>query len=185
MIRDSPKQLRNSPEQLVVSPDAVPVSQRSWIYRQLVVPVLALLGSGASPEKLAWSLALGLLVGINPLLGSTTVLCLALAFVLRLNLVASQITNHAVYPFQLLMVLPFLRAGSLLFDTAPLPMSGPALLHAARSHPLELIRLLWTWEWHALVVWSAVSLVGVPVAAFALTPILRRLILRVEQQPIS
>ena len=170
--------VHDPPKHDLASPHTTPVPQHSWMYRQTVLPVLALLRRGTSPENLAWSLALGLLVGVNPLLGSTTVLCLVLAYLFRLNLVAAQISNHAVYPLQLLLVLPFLRAGSLLFDTAPLPMTGPALLHAARSHPFELMRLLWRWEWHALVVWTAVSLVGVPIATFALTPLLRRLLVR-------
>ena len=177
--------IHDPPNHDIVCADTAPIVQHSWIYRQMVLPVLGLLRRGTSPEKLAWSLALGILVGVNPLLGSTTVLCLALAFLFRLNLVAAQISNHAVYPLQLLLVLPFLRAGSLLFETAPLPMTGPALLHAARSHPFELVRLLWRWEWHALMVWTVVSLVGVPVAAFALTPLLRRLLARTSKDQVS
>ncbi|WP_433983369.1 DUF2062 domain-containing protein [Tunturiibacter empetritectus] len=90
---------------------------------------------GASPEKLAWSLAVGLLIGINPILGSTTVLCLAVAFLLRLNIAASQLGNHIVYPLQLVLVIPFIRLASRVFNTAPMPLSANELLHAARERP--------------------------------------------------
>ncbi len=141
---------------------------------------------GASPEKLAWSIAAGLLIGINPIIGSTTVLCLAFAVVFRLNVAASQIGNHVVYPLELLLVIPFIRAASRVFHTAPMPLSASELLHAAREHPVDLTRQLWLWEWHAFLLWIILAAVAVPVVALALTPLLRRLLVRVErhQYPI-
>ncbi|HEY0163051.1 MAG TPA: DUF2062 domain-containing protein, partial [Edaphobacter sp.] len=119
-------------------------------HRRFVQPLLALLNLGTSPERLAWSIAAGLLIGINPLLGTATTLCFLIALALRLNLAASQLANYAVYPLQILLVVPFLRAGSFVFHTAPIPLSRSGLLAAARQHPLELMRSIWLWEWHAL-----------------------------------
>ncbi len=133
-----------------------------------------------SPEKLAWSLAAGLLIGINPVLGSTTVLCLAAAFVFRLNVAASQIVTHLVYPLELLLVIPFLRLGTHLFDTDPMPMSLRELAEMAHHHPIKLIRELWFWEWHALAVWAVVALVATPIAARCFTPLLRRLLVHIR-----
>jgi uncharacterized protein (DUF2062 family) len=153
----------------------------NWIYRRVALPILALLRMGASPEKLAWSIAAGLLIGINPILGSTTLLCLAIAFVFRLNLAASQIGNHVVYPLELVLIIPFIHIASRVFHTAPMPLSANELLHAAREHPLALSRQLWLWEWHAFVLWAILAVVAIPVVAFALTPILRKLLARVER----
>jgi uncharacterized protein (DUF2062 family) len=152
----------------------------NWLYRRVALPVLALLRMGASPEKLAWSLAVGLLIGINPILGSTTVLCLAVAFVLRLNIAASQLSNHVVYPLEIVLVIPFIRLASRVFHTAPMPLSANELLHAARERPLALSRQLWLWEWHAFVLWAIFAVIAIPVIALLLTPLLRRLLKRVE-----
>jgi len=141
---------------------------------------------GASPEKLAWSIAAGLLIGINPILGSTTVLCLAIAFVFRLNVAASQLGNHIVYPLEIILVIPFTRVASRIFHTAPMPLSANELLHAAKEHPVALSRQLWLWEWHAFLFWIVLAAVAIPLVAITLTPILRRLLGRVErhQYPI-
>jgi uncharacterized protein (DUF2062 family) len=101
---------------------ATPV-HHNWFYRRCVLPILALLRMGATPRTLAWSIAAGLLIGINPVLGTTTVLCLAASFSFRLNAVASQIANHAMFPLELLLVIPFIRLGSLVFHTKPMPLS--------------------------------------------------------------
>lgn len=158
----------------------------NWLYRRVVLPILALLRMGASPEKLAWSIAAGLLIGINPILGSTTVFCLAVAFIFRLNVAASQLGNHIVYPFELILVVPFIRIASRIFQTAPMPLSPNELLRAAREHPVTLSRQLWLWEWHAFILWAILAAIAIPMFALALTPLLRRLLKRVErhQYPI-
>jgi uncharacterized protein (DUF2062 family) len=158
----------------------------NWLYRRVALPIFALLRLGATPEKLAWSIAVGLLIGVNPILGSTTVLCLAVAFLFRLNVAASQIGNHIVYPLELLLVIPFMRLGSFVFHTEPIPLSPKALLESARTNPIALTRQLRHWEWHAFVVWACLAVITIPLIALALTPLLRKLLLRVErhQYPI-
>jgi uncharacterized protein (DUF2062 family) len=164
---------------------AAPV-HHNWLYRRAVLPILALLRMGATPRTLAWSIAAGLLIGINPLIGSTTILCLALTFPFRLNLVATQIANHAAFPLELALVIPFIRLGSRIFHTAPMPLSPHLFLAAARTNPLALTRQLWLWEWHAFLLWLAIALVAAPLLALALTPLLRRLLTRIQrhQYPI-
>jgi uncharacterized protein (DUF2062 family) len=174
-----------------IAPDSAPIPStvpihHNWIYRRVALPILALLRMGASPEKLAWSIAVGLLIGINPLLGSTTILCLVLALLFHLNVAASQLGNHIVYPLQLILVIPFIRVASRVFHTAPMPLSANQLLHAARERPLSLIRQLWLWEWHAFLLWAILAAIAIPALALTLTPIMRRLLERVRsrQYPI-
>jgi uncharacterized protein (DUF2062 family) len=152
-----------------------------WLYRRIALPILALLRMGASPERLAWSIAVGLAIGINPLLGSTTLVCMVVAMAFRLNLAASQVANHAMYPVQIVLVVPFLQLAARVFHAGPLPFSAKTLYADARAHPIHLIAQLWTWEWHALIVWGALAVVLVPVAASLLGPMLQRLLKRVER----
>lgn len=136
---------------------------------------------GASPRTLAWSIAVGLLIGINPVVGTTTLLCLAVTFPFRLNVVAVQIANHAMFPFELVLVIPFIRLGTWVFRTAAMPLSPHLFLQAVRTAPLALTRQLWSWEWHAFVTWAILSAAAAPLIAFGLTPVLRRLDVRVQR----
>lgn len=164
---------------------AAPV-HHGWFYRRTVLPILALLRMGATPRTLAWSVTAGLLIGINPLLGTTTILALAVAFAFRLNVVASQTANHAAWPLEIALILPFIRLGAWVFRTAAMPLSPKLFLEAVRAAPLHVLRQLWMWEWHALVVWAAMAAVAAPLMVMALTPVLDRLLVRIErhQYPI-
>lgn len=95
---------------------------RPFWRRRLLDPLLAQLRQGVTPERLALSLALGLVVGILPVLGATTLVCGVLAVWLRLNQPVIQLVNYLAYPLQLALLLPFLRAGEWLFRQPPLPL---------------------------------------------------------------
>ena len=88
---------------------------KGFLYRKLVWPLLDLLRQGVSPGKIALSLALGVALGVFPVLGSTTTLCALAAFALQLNLPAIQIVNYFVYPLQIALLIPFFRLGEKLF----------------------------------------------------------------------
>jgi len=175
---------------LTSTPHPASPAHHGWVYRlvyrRAILPIFALLRMGAAPRTLAWSIAIGIVIGINPLLGSTTVVCLAASTCFRLNLVASQIANHAMFPLEIALVIPFIRLGTRVFHTAAMPLSPSVFLHAARTSPFALTRQLWLWEWHALVLWAAISVVAAPSIALALTPLLRRLLTRIQrhQYPI-
>lgn len=158
---------------------------RGLLYRRMVLPILAMLRRGASPRRLAWSIAVGLLIGINPVLGTTTFFCFAVAIVLRLNIAASQLANHLVYPLQLLLVVPFLQLGSYAFHTEALPFSSKALLESIRKDPIEFGRRIWRWEWHAFLIWAVIAVILVPLIALALTPLLRKLSIRLQRSKNS
>ena len=74
-------------------------------------PVVSLLAQGLAPDTLALSLAVGLVLGLFPIIGATTALCLLAASVLRLNHVAVQLANFLAYPLQLPLILAFVRLG--------------------------------------------------------------------------
>jgi uncharacterized protein (DUF2062 family) len=57
--------------------------------------------AGRSPATIALILAVGLVLGVFPVYGLPTVLCVAAALVLRLNFSAVQIINQLVSPLQL------------------------------------------------------------------------------------
>lgn len=86
------------------------------VFQKMSNRLLDFLQEGISPEKMALALAIGVTVGIMPLLGVTTLLCTVLALRLKVNIAFLQLVNYIVYPVQLVLYIPFLRIGSGLFS---------------------------------------------------------------------
>ena len=131
--------------------------KQGLFYRRLVRPVLALLTQGVTPEKIALSLAMGIVLGVFPVVGSTTLLCAAAAIVFRLNLPAIQVVNYFVYPLQLILIVPFIRAGEFLFRARHLQLSLAQISAMARTNLPHAISLLWLAALRATLVWLLVA----------------------------
>lgn len=143
----------------------------TWLRRRIWHPLLDLLREGLSPRGLAWSVAVGLALGVFPMLGATTLLCAAVAFTFRLNQVAMQLVNYLAYPLQLALLVPFIRLGEWFFQAEPMPLSLPLILGALKADTLGTIAVFWTRIWHACVVWGLVVLPLMALLALALRPI--------------
>ena len=110
----------------------------SFWQRRVIAPIAAQLRQGITPEKIALTLALGGTLSLFPILGATTALCALAAWRLRLNQPIIQLTNYLLYPLQLLLLLPFYRAGESLFRQPHLPIfSVTELLQRFQLDPIK------------------------------------------------
>jgi uncharacterized protein (DUF2062 family) len=148
---------------------------QEFLHRRLVRPIADLLTQGITPEKIALSIAFGLVLGAFPALGWSTLLCLLLALCLKLNVPAMQLVNYLAYPLQLVLLVPFLRAGEFLFRAPRQAISLPQILAMVRADVWHAITLLWVATMHAIVVWALVAPVAVWVIYKVLAPVMRRL----------
>ena len=137
------------------------MSLASLLRGKVIDPLWSLLRHGVSPDQLAWSVALGSIIGVIPVLGVTTLLCTVVALPLRLNLVAIQAVNWLVYPLQFLLILPFFRLGERLFGAPPLTLAPSELLAMIKADTWGSVQALWSTTMHGLVVWL---IAGIPMA---------------------
>jgi uncharacterized protein (DUF2062 family) len=143
------------------------------VTRQLKHNANLWLRQGVTPRRLAITLALGFAIGCIPVLGVPTVLCAALAFGLRLNLPAIQAANYAAMPFQIALILPFVRLGAWIFSSG----AHPALAAGPQPHLFApgLVFHLGAITGHALVAWLLLAAPAVLILSAAFTAMLRRI----------
>jgi hypothetical protein len=67
--------------------------------------------AGTPPETIALSVVLGLTLGVFPMYGVPTLLCLAAAILFRPHVPLLQAINAATTPLQVALALPFQRLG--------------------------------------------------------------------------
>jgi len=152
----------------------------SWWSRWFVGPVRRQLMQGVSPDCLGWSAAAGVTLGIFPIMGSTTILCAAAAWILRLNQPVTQLCKSAVYPLHLALILVFIRLGQRLFGVPLLTLSIPELMARFQQSPARFGRDFGMAALQGITAWL---LVGPPLAVgikWAITPLMRRAAVRLE-----
>lgn len=148
--------------------------KRSLFFRRLIAPIVALLTQGITPEKIALSLAFGIVLGVFPMLGSTSLLCAAAAVIFRLNLPAIQLVNWLIYPLQLFFFVPFIRMGEMLFRAAPLQLSLAQMLAMIRADLPHAVATLWLAGVHAISAWLLIGPPAILLLNFLLSRALRQ-----------
>lgn len=154
---------------------------KQFLLTRILRPLLSLLSQGSTPEKLAWSLALGFACSVHPMLGATTLLCIVTGRVFRLNHLVMQIVNYFAYPIQVILIIPHLRIGEYLVRAKPLRMTLHEILHFVTTDPRHAIGVLSISLLHATLGWLVMGIVFVPILYFALYNILRRMPLQGSQ----
>ncbi len=137
--------------------------------------LLAFITAGLTPERLALCIALGIALGTVPALGTTTLLCTLAAFLFRLNLPAVQLANFMVYPLQLALLIPFIRAGEWLFGAKPLDLSLGLIQRMMEADFQATATHLWMATLRALLVWVMLAPLVMGLVYLSVVPILRKL----------
>ena len=94
------------------------------VFKERVIkPLKQLLNAGLTPAKMAQALSIWFVLGITPLLGISSLLAVLIAAMFRLNQVAIQVANLAAYPAQILLFIPYIRAGEWLLGMESIAVS--------------------------------------------------------------
>ncbi len=137
--------------------------------------ITSLLKEGVSLRKISLCIALGVALGIFPVLGTTTLLCTIAAVCFRLNLPAIQVVNYAVYPLQLILLAPFYGAGSWAFGDGRWSDIGEDLLEMLKNDFWGSVASIWDMTLYAVIVWLIISPLLVVLLYSLLKPMVRSL----------
>jgi uncharacterized protein (DUF2062 family) len=133
------------------------------------------LREGKSTKKVSACIALGITLGIFPVLGTTTLLCAAAAIVFRLNLPLIQIINYAVYPLQLILLAFFYGAGGWLFTDRSSAYSGLEIVEMLQDDMWGSITALWDLTLSAVMLWLLTGPILALLLYTVLKPAIRKL----------
>lgn len=131
--------------------------RRSFWRRRVVEPITAQLTQGLTPERLALTVALGVAAGLFPVLGTTTLLCLALGAALRLNQPALQAVNYACTPLQLPFIFFALHTGHRLFGHGDISLNPATMLSEFWSDPLHFIHTYGRVALQGIAIWAVLA----------------------------
>ena len=147
----------------------------SLFHRKLVLPIVDLLRQGITPEKIALSIAIGVCLGVFPILGATTILCTVAAITFQLNLPAIQLVNYFVYPLQLALLIPLVRLGEMLLRAPHVPLTLTILVASFKRSAWVATKTYWICGLHAAVAWCLLGPVTIWILYLVLAPALRSL----------
>ena len=135
-----------------------PPSRLKKFWRERVLGlIIAQLTQGATPQKIALTIALGFNLGIFPILGASTLLAAVAGFCLKLNQPVIQLVNWLVAPLQLTLILVFVRIGEWLVRAPRISFSVPELIHKFSESPGKFFHEFGMTGVHGIIAWLVLA----------------------------
>ncbi|MDR3457476.1 MAG: DUF2062 domain-containing protein [Verrucomicrobiae bacterium] len=139
-------------------PDTTHPSRLRRFWRVRVVGlIVAQFTQGVTAQKMALTIALGLTLGLFPILGATTTLCAIVGVWLRLNQPVIQLVNWLASPLQLMSILVFVRIGEWLLRAPPVSFSIPELFRKFHVSPVKFLHEFGLTGLHGIIAWLVIA----------------------------
>ena len=151
------------------------ISFTKFWQERIVALIAGQLIQGVTPQKIALTIALGMTLGIFPILGTTTALCAVAAVWLKLNQPIIQLINWLVYPLQLGLILVFIRAGEWILHVPLISFSLPELIEKFRESPGDFLKEFGICGLQGILAWLLVAPFLILITYTVLLPLLKRL----------
>jgi uncharacterized protein (DUF2062 family) len=168
------------------SPEVPPGSPAGGFWRRrLIEPLRRQLLQGVTPRKLAATLAVGTVCSLFPFLGFTSLLNFGVGVALRLNQPLLQGWNQLLGPLQLLLILPYVRAGELIWGAPTGAFSVDTMLEVftGASWGEFLARFGWAGV-HALTAWLVTAPLLAASLYLPLVPVFTRTAGRIQRASV-
>jgi len=143
--------------------------------RRVVAPVVMQLTQGITPRHLALSGAIGIALGVFPILGSTTLLCFLAGVFFKLNQPVLQAINYFMYPAQLVLLPVFVRCGEKLFHAKPVPLFPTELVKEFMQGPGPFLSHYGMAGVYGITAWTLMAPVAMTALYFSLVPVFEKM----------
>lgn len=141
--------------------------------RRFADPVVAQLTQGLTPHKIALTIAIGSAIAMFPILGTTTLICLAVGIVMRLNQPIIQMVNYLCTPVHLTFIFYAFRWGERIFGTHHNPIQFRGMMRLLREHPLDFLGTYSLTAIHAIMIWAILVPFWATAAYYVVLPVVR------------
>lgn len=149
--------------------------RKSRIQRWVIQPIAKQLKQGTSPKKLAWTISLGITLGIFPIMGSTSVVCLVAGYLLKLNQAILHLFKSLTYPIHLAMILIYIRIGQQMNGVPVLKLSIPQLIGQFKDDPMKFGKDFGMAAVYGIEAWAMSAIVMIPLIYIISLPLLNKL----------
>ncbi len=140
---------------------------------KILIPFRLVPKDGLTAEKLALSITIGIISGVFPVIGMTTILSILLTILFRQNLLVVQSVQWILALFQVLLIIPFMQFGAfLLSQDAHITLAQ--ITNAFNLGMVSGIRTIGIFYLYAILTWTILAIPAAAVSYFSLLVVFQK-----------
>lgn len=140
---------------------------------KILIPFRLVPKDGLTSEKLALSITIGIISGIFPVIGMTTLLSLFLTMLFRQNLLVVQSVQWILALFQVLLVIPFMQFGAYLLSQN-VHISMLQINNAFHHGVMSGIKTVGIFHLYAILTWLILAIPAAAVSYYSLLAVFQK-----------
>lgn len=144
------------------------------IRTKILIPFRLFPKEGLTPEKLAFSITIGLVAGLFPVIGATTLISLLLAMLFRQNLLIVQSVQWIVAVIQILLIIPFMQMGAYILSDHSVHISMQQISLAFQPGIVSGIKTVGILHLYAILTWTLLAIPGGTVSYLAFRTVFQK-----------
>lgn len=126
-----------------------------------LVPFRLIPEGGIPPDKMAFSITLGVVTGVFPVLGATTAISLLLTMLFRQNILVVQSVQWVMAMLQVILIVPFMQLGAIILKARSVDISLHQISLSFQQGFFTGIKTIGVLHLYAIFTWTLLS---IPVA---------------------
>lgn len=120
---------------------------------KILIPFRLVPKDGLTPEKIAFSMTIGMVSGVFPVFGMTTVISVILTMMFRQNLLIVQSVQWILAILQVMLIIPFMKFGAFLLNQNVVHISMQQINHAFQPGMLSGIKTVGIFHLYGIFSW--------------------------------
>lgn len=125
---------------------------------KFLVPFRLIPEGGIPPDKMAFSITLGVVTGVFPVLGATTAISLLLTMLFRQNVLVVQSVQWIMAMLQVILIVPFMQLGALILKARSVDISLHQINISFQHGFFTGIKTVGVLHLYAIFTWTLLSI---------------------------
>lgn len=134
------------------------------VKNKILIPFRLIPKDGLTPETLAFSITIGIIAGLFPVLGATTLVSLLLTLLFRQNILIVQSVQWLLGLVQVALIIPFMKFGAFITHQQAVHINLHQINLAFQPGIISGIKSLALFQIYAILAWF---ILAIPVSLFS------------------
>lgn len=141
---------------------------------KFLIPFRLIPKDGLTAEKLAFSATIGVVAGLFPVIGATTIVSLLLTMLFRQNLLVVQSVQWIMALAQLVLIIPFMQFGAYILNAQALHINLDLINLAFQPGFLAGLKTVGIFHLYAILTWTILSVPAGAISYFTLKAVFQK-----------
>jgi len=132
-----------------------------------LIPFRLVSKEGLTAESLAFSITIGIIAGLFPVIGATTLMSVLLTLLFRQNILVVQSVQWILGLLQVMLIIPFMKLGAVILNQQAVHINMHQISLAFQPGFFSGIRTVGIFQLYAILTWTILAMPASVISYFA------------------